>query len=137
MDGENWRRSDNWLSDAPLGEWRGVTTNDDGRVIELALIGINLSRGLPAELGSLSQLEQLVLRGNKLRREIPPELGNLSNLKVLDLSINELSGEIPPELGSLSNLTALYLDENELSGCVPGSLEDPLDYFDLGDLPFC
>ena len=29
-DGENWNRSDNWLSDAPLGEWEGVTTDDDG-----------------------------------------------------------------------------------------------------------
>ena len=28
-DGENWSRSDNWLSNAPLGEWEGVTTNDD------------------------------------------------------------------------------------------------------------
>ena len=27
-DGENWYASDNWLSDAPLGEWEGVTTND-------------------------------------------------------------------------------------------------------------
>ena len=32
--GENWRKNnDNWLSDAPLGEWYGVNTNDDGRVI--------------------------------------------------------------------------------------------------------
>ena len=29
-DGENWSRSDNWLSDAPLGEWEGVTTDVDG-----------------------------------------------------------------------------------------------------------
>ena len=28
-DGENWDESNNWLSDAPLGEWEGVTTNDD------------------------------------------------------------------------------------------------------------
>ena len=28
-DGENWDISDNWLSDAPLGEWEGVTTDDD------------------------------------------------------------------------------------------------------------
>ena len=34
-DGENWNRSDNWLSDAPIGEWEGVTTDDDGRVIAL------------------------------------------------------------------------------------------------------
>ena len=35
--GENWENSDNWLSDAPLGEWEGVVTNDNGRVTELNL----------------------------------------------------------------------------------------------------
>ena len=33
--GENWRNNDNWLSDVPLGEWYGINTNDDGRVIAL------------------------------------------------------------------------------------------------------
>ena len=28
--GENWFRSDNWLSDAPLGEWYGVNTTTTG-----------------------------------------------------------------------------------------------------------
>ena len=31
-DGDNWENNSNWLSDAPLGEWFGVTTDDDGRV---------------------------------------------------------------------------------------------------------
>ena len=52
-DGENWY-DNNWLSDAPLGEWRGVTTNDDGRVIELSLSYNKLSGELPPELVSLS-----------------------------------------------------------------------------------
>ena len=33
--GEAWLHQDNWLSDAPLGEWHGVTTNDNGRVRSL------------------------------------------------------------------------------------------------------
>ena len=41
--GENWYGSDNWLSEAPLGEWHGVTTNDDGRVTELVLAYNRLS----------------------------------------------------------------------------------------------
>ena len=36
--------------------------------------------------------------------EIPAELGSLSNLERLSLGNNDLSGEIPAELGSLSNL---------------------------------
>ena len=42
-DGENWPLNKNWLSDAPLGEWQGVTTNDDGRVIGLQLPNNNLA----------------------------------------------------------------------------------------------
>ena len=29
-DGGNWTRNDNWLTDAPLGEWYGVTTQRHG-----------------------------------------------------------------------------------------------------------
>ena len=70
--------------------------------------------------------------------EIPAELGSLSNLESLSLGENALSGEIPAELGSLSNLKQLHLHSNELSGCVPSSLEDQLDssYDFLGGLPF-
>ena len=120
--GENWRSNENWLSDAPLGEWRGVTTNDDGRVIGLVLRGNDLSGEIPAELGSLSNLTELYLHANDLSGEIPAELGSLSNLTVLGLSANDLSGEIPAELGSLSNLTYLYLSNNELSGEIPAEL---------------
>ena len=33
-DGENWDGSGNWLSDAPLSEWGGVYTDDDGTWLE-------------------------------------------------------------------------------------------------------
>ena len=143
--GENWNGIDNWLSDAPLGEWDGVYTNNDGRVKWLDLsnlewLGLNsneLSGEIPAELASLSNLESLSLSGNGLSGEIPAELGSLSNLFDLNLGGNELSGEIPAELGNLSNLTDLHLSNNELSGCVPGSLEDQLIRSNLGGLPFC
>ena len=36
-DGANWEYSTNWLSDKPMGEWFGVTTNEDGRVTKLHL----------------------------------------------------------------------------------------------------
>ena len=136
-DGENWDNSENWLSDAPLGEWLDVTTDDDGRVTELRLNNNELNGEIPAELGSLSNLQILSLRANGLVGEIPPELGSLSNLELLALSDNKLSGEIPPELGSLSNLDKLFLDNSDLSGCVPSSLEDQLTSSDLGGLPYC
>ena len=121
-DGGNWSNSDNWLSDAPLGEWEGVTTDGDGRVIRLYLSRNNLSGEIPPELGSLSNLEQLDLSYNELSGEIPAELGSLSKLEALELGVNDLSGEIPAELGSLSNLDFLYLTFNELSGEIPAEL---------------
>ena len=125
--GENWRNNDNWLSDAPIGEWYGVTTNDDGRVIALDLNHNVLSGEIPAKLGSLSNLQSLVLDHNFLSGEIPAELGSLSNLQSLVLDHNFLSGEIPAELGSLSNLENLHLNFNFLSGEIPakpGSLSN-------------
>ena len=145
--GENWENNDNWLSDAPLGEWHGVTTNADGRVTLLDLSRNELSGEIPAELGNLFQLERLRLTVNELSGEIPAELGRLSNLirlylggtelsgeipaelgrlsslRVLNLSfINNLSGKIPPELGSLSSLTVLNLSFTDLSGEIPAEL---------------
>ncbi len=98
-DGENWGGSDNWLSDAPLGEWKGVTTNDDGRVTGLYLSENQLSGEIPPELGNLSNPQELFLYGNYLSGEIPAELGNLSILTGLFLHENQLSGEMPAELG--------------------------------------
>ena len=36
-DGPNWGRNDNWLTDSPLGDWFGVDTDADGRVVDLEL----------------------------------------------------------------------------------------------------
>ena len=66
------------MSDAPIGEWHGVTTDANGRVTEL-----RLSR-------------------NWLYGEIPTELGTLINLAILDFNDNRLSGGIPTGLSKLS-----------------------------------
>ena len=69
--GPNWDDNDNWLSDVPISEWIGVTTDDNGRVSELAL-GVNqLSGEISSELGRLSHLDTLVLSVNQLTGEIP------------------------------------------------------------------
>ena len=39
LDGANWDVDTNWLSDAALGEWHGVTTDETGRVTGLDLSG--------------------------------------------------------------------------------------------------
>ena len=60
--GPDWVNNDNWLTDAPLGDWYGVVTDGQGRVTELNLNGIR-------------NPETDQWEGNNLRGPIPPELG--------------------------------------------------------------
>ncbi len=145
-DGPNWRNRTNWLSDAPLNEWHGITTDGSGRVVTvdlflnglagsmptelgnltalrtLTLSGSSLSGPIPSELGRLANLEKLSLIVNRLSGTIPPELGNLHKLRLLTLSANQLTGTIPPQLGRLANLEKLVLADNQLSGAIPTEL---------------
>ena len=120
--GADWTDDNNWLSDRPLGEWYGVETNDQGRVVALKLPENNLSGRIPPQLGNLGQLRELSLARNLLSGPIPPQLGNLSNLSQLDLNGNQLTGSIPPRLGSLSNLSTMHLYRNGLTGPIPSEL---------------
>ena len=122
--GPNWGNSDNWLTDAPLGDWHGVRTDASGRVVGLRLSFNGLTGPIPAELGDLANLETLDLGFNELAGPIPPELGNLSSLESMDLSSNELTGPIPAELGDLANLETLDLGFNELAGPIPPELSN-------------
>ena len=115
-------KSLNWSEDLSIGEWEGVTTDDEGRVVHLHLWENQLSGTMPSELGSLANLRTLALQVNKLTGSIPPELGNLANLESLLLSNNQLTGEIPTELGNLSNLVVLSLFRNQLTGEIPTEL---------------
>ena len=56
--GENWTKSTNWLSDKPLNEWYGVTTNENGRVIELFLQDNNLTGFGLYDLHYLTELQR-------------------------------------------------------------------------------
>ena len=87
-DGENWNASANWLSDAPLDEWEGVTTNNDGRVTALVLHQHGLSGEIPAELGSLSNLTDMDLNGNDLSGCVPSSLED-------QLGLDSALGDLP------------------------------------------
>ena len=83
--GDDWDDNDNWLTDAPLDEWYGVDTDEEGRVIVLDLAGNDLVGHIPPELGELSELEVLELNSNLLTGTLPPELGKLSELEHVEI----------------------------------------------------
>ena len=92
--GQDWKINDGWLSDAPLGRWQRVITDENGQVTGL-------------DLGS-----------NRLSGEIPTELGDLSNLKLLFINDNNLTGALPQGLTGLSALESFHFHNN--SGlCAP------------------
>ena len=115
---------------SPRANGRASAPTTTGALQPLEFYGNGLSGEIPAELGSLSNLESLKLsnNGNGLSGEIPPELSSLSNLKSLELHYNRLSGEIPAELGSLWNLESLGLIYNALDAKIPVEHGQPLQF---------
>ena len=120
--GRDWIDSGNWLTDAPLGEWRGVEVDEVGQVVGLLLRDNGLAGPIPPELGELGHLEYLRLSDNGLTGAIPPELGALSSVTHLVFDGNAITGAIPPELGGLPALEELHVENNELSGPLPPEL---------------
>ena len=67
--------------------WNGVTTNENGRVIELDLSELELRGYITDAISALFALEKLDLSGNAdLKGELPPGLADLTNLRELDIS---------------------------------------------------
>ena len=121
--GTQWTNNQGWLSDIPIAQWHGVTTNEKGRVTHLNLADNNLTGRIPPELVALTELTDLSLSGNMLSRSIPADLGGLVHLERLDLSNNHLTGSIAPEMGKLVNLEELDLSNNtRMWGPLPNDL---------------
>ncbi len=120
--GPDWTDNTNWLTDAPVEEWYGVTVGIFGQLVVLNLNDNNLSGSLPMDVGHLWTLEELNLGSNRITGEIPATIGKLEYLGKLNLSDNQLSGEIPAELGRLEELEVLALDKNQLTGELPAEL---------------
>lgn len=59
LGGPKWREQTNWLSNKPVGEWKGVRTDADGHVVSLYFYANNLIGWLPEQIGDFPYLEQL------------------------------------------------------------------------------
>ena len=81
----------NWLTDAPISDWSGVTASN---IVNGGTVGECVVR-------------RLYISFDRLSGEIPAELANLAHLQYLNLNGNQLSGMIPIELGKIPNLRSL------------------------------
>lgn len=91
---------------------RNIACDETGTVRKVDLSFSQLKE-LPAEIGSLSQLEELHLRNNELT-SLPDELGSLTRLEELDLRSNRLT-TLPPAIAGLTSLEELDLGSNLLA----------------------
>ena len=98
--GAGWRNRTNWLSDAPIGDWHGVVTDDDGRVSELWLGDNGLTGTLPSEIGHLSHLRRVRFWDNAVTGPIPGTFWSLP-LEHVSLFRNPVTGSLPLTVGEL------------------------------------
>ncbi|GEM_PF-1892040 len=118
--GSAWRNNSGWLTTNAPCSWYGVTECASGHVTGLDLQFNNLNGTLPAELGSLTSLQNLSLSSNNLVGALPTQIGNLRNLHGLGLSFTALSGELPSSLTGLAQLQEFYFNNTNL--CQPNGL---------------
>ncbi|RLN28688.1 putative leucine-rich repeat receptor-like protein kinase [Panicum miliaceum] len=134
---DNWKnKPSNWNGNDPCRDkWIGIICTGN-RVTSVRLSSFGLSGTLSGDIQSLSELAYLDLSYNKdLGGPLPATIGSLSNLQNLILVGCSFSGEIPKELGQLSKLIFLSLNSNKFSGSIPASLGNlsKLYWFDLAD----
>lgn len=128
LDGDKWEHKENWLSDKPLNEWYGITTDEEGKVVKIQLSD-TMTGKVPANLKHLKKLQSLHL--DCMAGGIRLEVNNYPSLKELGLHgyINQLTVENCSELEKLS-ATPKYFDNFHIDHC------PQLSFLELEGPPF-
>ncbi|KAK8938401.1 putative receptor-like protein kinase [Platanthera zijinensis] len=95
--------------------------------LQVSASGINLHTNnitgrIPASIGNISSLWEIVFTQNNLFGRIPESMSRLKNLKTMLIDENMFSGEFPPSFFNLSLLSNIYLLSNGLEGTLPSSM---------------
>ncbi len=137
MGGEYWWSGDydrKGYADKPVGEWDGVITDEDGRVISLNVTPYFEAR-LTSQIGVLERLESLSIYGNGsgcVTGPLPKELSDCKNLTILNLPYNKVES-IPEELIQCMNLRFLDLRHSNLYGIPMDLGKLNLEYLNLSN----
>ncbi len=142
LGGPDWIERDFWGSEKPVGEWHGVTTDAEGRVVQLTIYDNNLIGPLSPAVCRLERLHTLHLSFNKIAGALPDQLGDCRALKNLWVKGNKITGRLPDSVALLPELEYLDIHANEMSGALPTNWNTPKlkifrgeDNHISGDLP--
>lgn len=119
LGGPDWIERDFWASDRPVGEWHGVATDAEGRVVQLTIYDNNLTGALSPAICQLQRLHTLHLSFNKISGALPDGLGECRALKNLWLKGNKITGRLPDPVAVLPELEYLDIHANDMSGSLP------------------
>ncbi len=116
--GPNW--SSPWDLTTEMGNWKGVITDSNGRVIELDCTDFGLAGTLPEEIWTLTDTEKLIFNRNRgLSGSILTNVTNLTKLKALEFRETSVGGTILPELFGMLTLESLAFSE-KFTGSLAG-----------------
>ena len=99
--GDDWRLNTHWLSDRPLGEWYGVTTDSDGRVTALDLSDNRLTGAIPPTLGNLTGSRVAGPQSERADQQHSGSGGRAGRLKAAESQLQPADGSYPAETGKL------------------------------------
>jgi Leucine-rich repeat (LRR) protein len=125
LGGPDWIERDFWGSNRPAGQWHGVKTDADGRVVQLTVYDNNLTGTLSPAICGLERLHTLHLSFNKISGTLPDGLGDCRALRNLWLKGNKLTGRLPASVALLPQLEYLDVHANDLSGPLPTIWDTP------------
>lgn len=79
--GDSWVHNTNWCTDSPVGEWYGIETDSEGRVVSIDLSGNNLTGTFILELSEFRSLSSISVDDNSLEAfELHGESEEFKNL---------------------------------------------------------
>ena len=131
--GAGWTNKTNWPTTWPatataaqMGTWFGIAVGS-GDVITIQMPGNNLNGPMPASLGNLTSLKNLIVYANNISGTFPAEWATLTKLEYFDFRHTAMSGNLPTYPKNFPNLVWLSFYSFSLTGSIP-------DYSGLNNL---
>ncbi len=121
--GSRWTNKDNWCSDKPIEEWKGVYYRFPD-YLQIYLSNNNLTGSIPESIGNLTELQMFNIDYNKITGKLPSSIGNLKNLEYFYINNNSLSGSLPKEFASIMDVENIHIYNNMFSGDIPQEIQD-------------